>query len=52
MEAKTIDLTVTFPSTKTRYIRVRARTYGPLPSWHPGAGNPAFIFCDEIMLSD
>jgi hypothetical protein len=52
MEAKTIDLTVTLPATKTRYIRVRARTYGLLPNWHPGAGNPAFIFCDEIMLSD
>ncbi|MEY3385363.1 MAG: hypothetical protein RIR53_174 [Bacteroidota bacterium] len=45
-------LTVYFATLRTQHIRVLARTYGALPSWHPGAGNPAFIFCDEIMLSD
>jgi len=30
-----------------RYIRMRAVTYGSLPNWHLGAGNPSWIFGDE-----
>lgn len=33
---------------QAKYIRVKAKNYGFLPSWHPGAGNPAYIFIDEI----
>ena len=31
-----------------RYIRMRAVTYGALPNWHLGAGNPAWLFIDEV----
>lgn len=33
-----------------RYVRVLARAGGPLPAWHPGAGRPAWIFADEIVV--
>ena len=35
---------------ETRYVRIRARTYGKLPSWHPGSGGAAWIFVDEIIV--
>lgn len=34
-----------------RYIKVEARQYGLLPSWHPGAGYPTFIFIDELLVN-
>jgi hexosaminidase len=36
--------------TAARWVKVRARGFGTLPSWHPGAGSPAWIFCDEIVV--
>jgi hexosaminidase len=36
--------------TQARWVKVRSRGYGALPPWHPGAGNPAWIFCDEIVV--
>jgi predicted alpha-1,2-mannosidase len=35
---------------KARYIRVTAKNFGALPEWHLGAGYPAFIFIDEIIV--
>ncbi len=37
-------------STTKLYYKVKARNYGALPKWHPGAGHPAYIFIDEIEL--
>ena len=51
MTPQTMNLTVDFAPVLARHIRVRARTFGPLPAWHPGAGSPAFIFCDEIAVT-
>lgn len=33
-----------------RYVRLRARTFGKLPSWHPSSGGDAWIFVDEISV--
>jgi predicted alpha-1,2-mannosidase len=33
-----------------RYVKVKAVNYGKLPTWHPGAGDDAFIFIDEIEI--
>ncbi|MGF2413396.1 MAG: beta-N-acetylhexosaminidase, partial [Ferruginibacter sp.] len=33
-----------------RYIRVYAKNYGIIPSGKPGAGNPAWLFADEIEV--
>jgi hexosaminidase len=35
---------------EARFVRVVARG-GPLPAEHPGAGQPAWIFADEIRIS-
>ena len=35
---------------RARYVRVRIEHYGKLPAWHPGAGNDAWFFADEIIV--
>ncbi|BDD12769.1 alpha-1 2-mannosidase (plasmid) [Fulvitalea axinellae] len=36
--------------TSARYIKVRARNVGTLPSWHLGGGSKAWMFADEIIV--
>lgn len=44
-------LTVAAPAgTSARWVKVRARGFGPLPAWHSGQGEPAWVFCDEIVV--
>ena len=33
-----------------RYVRMVATNPGPCPEWHVGAGEPSWIFCDEIVI--
>jgi len=33
-----------------RYLKVVARNAGPLPTGHPGAGQPSWLFLDEIAV--
>ncbi len=33
-----------------RYIKVHAKNMGTIPEWHDGAGEPAWIFADEIVF--
>ena len=40
---------ISFDTQKARYVEVIIRN-GKLPSWHGGAGNPAYIFVDEICV--
>lgn len=35
---------------RARYLRVTAEPYGPLPAWHISAGEPAWLFVDEIEV--
>ena len=35
---------------KARYVRVVAKNRGTCPDWHPGAGQKAWIFADEITI--
>jgi hypothetical protein len=44
------DLAGTISPQSARYIKVTAHNYGKIPSWHPGAGDEAFIFADEIII--
>jgi len=44
------DYTQKISPTTARYVRVHAYNLGRIPSWHPGAGNDAFIFVDEIWV--
>lgn len=40
---------ITFDPVKTRYVEVTIHG-SKLPAWHGGAGNPAFLFVDEIAV--
>lgn len=35
---------------KARYVRMVATTLGICPEWHVGAGEKAWLFCDEIVI--
>lgn len=35
---------------KDRLIKLRVNNAGTCPSWHPGKGNPTWIFADEISF--
>jgi len=37
-------------NTSTRYIKLIAKQYGPLPEWHESKGSPSYIFADEIVI--
>ena len=37
-----------FTPVKAGWMRLRAKQFGKLPSWHQGAGGDSFIFCDEV----
>lgn len=35
---------------KARYIKVKAKTIGTLPKWHPGFDDNGWLFVDEIIV--
>jgi hypothetical protein len=49
-ESLTKDFDAKLLPTTARYIKVKAYQYGKLPAWHVGAGNPSYIFIDEITV--
>lgn len=44
------DFIVEFEPRPARYIKVKAHTIGNTPGWHPGAGRPARMLVDEIVV--
>ncbi|MNR57913.1 hypothetical protein D3C85_1787820 [compost metagenome] len=36
---------------KIKFIKVDITNIEKLPGWHPGAGNPAWMFSDEIIIA-
>lgn len=42
--------TVTFPEIKSQYFKIIVKNPKVLPKWHEGAGNPPWIFVDEILF--
>ena len=44
------EFNVEFAPREARYIKVRARSMGNTPGWHPGAGRPAHMLVDEIVV--
>jgi hypothetical protein len=49
MEPTIKDFTVDV-DTKARFVKVFAKAFGPLPSWHESAGEPSWLFIDEITI--
>lgn len=35
---------------QVRYIRIRGKNINKCPDWHPGDGNPCWVFIDEIVI--
>ena len=33
-----------------RYAKIVAKNYGVIPNGQPGAGNPAWLFVDEVQV--
>jgi predicted alpha-1,2-mannosidase len=44
------SLGVELPATRARFVRVSTRSLLRCPAWHPGAGEPAHLFADEISV--
>ena len=44
------DFIAEFEPRTARYIKVKARSIGNTPGWHPGAGRPANMLVDEIVV--
>ena len=44
------DFDVVFKPVKGRYVKVVAKNIGICPDGHKGAGEKAWIFCDEIII--
>ena len=45
------DFSHTFMRRQARYIKVRAQNVAFCPDWHPGKGNNAWLFVDEIVIN-
>jgi hexosaminidase len=50
-EAVIREFKKSFPELGTRYIKVQAKNIGVCPEWHSGAGQPSWIFADEISVN-
>jgi hypothetical protein len=46
----TTDYFAEFTPVDAKYLKVIAKNKGICPAWHPGAGYPSWIFCDEITV--
>ena len=42
--------TLQLKTTKAKYVKVIAKNFGKIPSGKPGAGENAWLFCDEIQI--
>jgi alpha-L-fucosidase len=45
------DFSLKLKDASARYIRMVAKNRGVCPAWHPGTGNKAWIFADEIEIN-
>ena len=43
-------VTLSIPNTEARFFKVIIKNHDKLPTWHPAAGNPAWIFVDEMYV--
>lgn len=46
----TMDMMTEVLNKHARYIKLIAKNPGPCPEWHPGNGDPSFIFTDELLI--
>jgi hypothetical protein len=44
------DFSTAVKDVSARYVRVAAKNVGTCPPWHPGAGDKAWLFVDEVVV--
>jgi hypothetical protein len=49
-DAQSHDFRLLFSPLNARYIKVLGKSKGMCPDWHKGAGNPCWIFADEVVI--
>ncbi len=49
-DRKIQDFIISTPGKKARYVRIIAKNIVTCPEWHSGAGEPAWLFVDEIII--
>jgi len=49
-DAELKKVTINIPETKARYFKIQIQNHKKLPKWHPSAGNPSWLFVDEVYL--
>jgi arylsulfatase A-like enzyme len=47
---QTVDIKMSLDNVKARFLKITAWNFGLCPPGHPGAGNPAWLFVDEIII--
>jgi hypothetical protein len=50
-EVKTYTMQLKDVNIKSRFIKIVAKNYGTIPSWHLGVGNPSHLFISEITVN-
>ena len=45
-----VDITLTFPETAARYVKVTVTPLAKMPDWRQQDGNSAYAFVDEIIV--
>ncbi len=46
----TEDFSARFPPTKARFVRLLAKNLGICPPWHKQAGQPVWLYVDEVFV--
>lgn len=49
-DSKVMDVQFPLSGTKARYLRINALNYGIIPEGQQGAGHPAWLFVDEVVI--
>lgn len=50
-EATFKNFSRSYKDMEARYVRITAKNPGPCPDWHPGAGEPSWVFVDEVVIN-
>jgi len=46
-----LEIEASFKSQSVSYLKIVVKNLKKLPDWHPGKGEPAWVFIDEILLN-
>ena len=49
-ERQTHDYVIALNGIRSRYVKIIARSTGPLPDWHYAKGHTSWLFADEIIV--